>query len=120
MGEWFAADERDPHRAEIADLFDPKLQVFQLGMWLRVIVFDAIGAIEIALGGKIETALQRLAIEEPLARFEQVVAGKFAADSIKQVHGCWTGSEFTGGAACCHAELLRARAANPAIASPLG
>ena len=56
-------------------------------MRLRVIVFGAIGAIEVALVGEIETALQRLAIEEALAGFEQVIAGKFPADFIEQIHG---------------------------------
>src|SRR2546430_7671277 len=32
MHERFAADERDPHRPQIADFFDPNLQVLELRM----------------------------------------------------------------------------------------
>src|ERR1700731_550320 len=65
----------------------PQLEVLELRMRLRVIVFGAVGAIEIALVGEVEAALQRLAIEQAFAGFEQVIAGKFAADFIEQVHG---------------------------------
>ena len=86
MEKRFAADERDPHRAEIADFADPNFEVLELRMRLRVIVLSAIGAIEIAFIGEVEAALQRLPVEKALAGFEQVVAGKFAADFIEQVH----------------------------------
>src|SRR6059058_3491435 len=86
MEQRLAADERDPHRAEIADLADPKLEVLELRVRFRVIVLGAIGAIEVALVGEIEAALQRLPVEQAFAGFEQVVAGKFAADFIEQVH----------------------------------
>ena len=51
-------------------------------MRLDVVVFRAIGAVEIAAIGQIEAALERLAVEDALAGFEQVIAGKFAADFI--------------------------------------
>jgi hypothetical protein len=87
MHERFAAHERDSHRPQIADFFDPKLEVFQLRMGPRVIVFGAIRAIEVAPISQVQAALERLAIEEPLARFEQIIAGKFPTDFIEQVHG---------------------------------
>ncbi len=87
MQQRLAAHERDSHRPEIADFADPKLEVLELRMRLRVIVFRAVGAIEIALIGQVEAALERLAIEDALAGFEQVIAGEFAADFIEQVHG---------------------------------
>ena len=86
MQQRLAADESDSHRPEIADFSDPKLEVLELRMRLRVIVFRAVGAIEVALIGQVEAALKRLAVENALAGFEQVVAGKFAADFIEQVH----------------------------------
>src|SRR5205085_4386252 len=80
------------HGAEIADFADPKLQILELRMRLRVIVLGAIGAIEVALVGEVEAALQRLPVEKAFAGFEQVVAGKFAADFIEQVHEVADGS----------------------------
>ena len=93
MEQRFATDERYAHRAEIANLSDPELEIFELGMRLGVIVLGAIGAIEIALVGQVKTALEWLAIEQPLAGFKNVVSGKFAADLIEQIHGvrgAWT------------------------------
>ena len=84
--ERLAADQSNSHRSKIADFADPELEVFELWMRLRVIVFRAVGAIEVALIGQIETALERLAIENALSGFEQVIPGKFAADLIEQVH----------------------------------
>lgn len=51
-----------------------------------VIVFSAIGTIEIATIRDVQTALQRSAVEQPLTRFQNVVAGKFAADFTKKLH----------------------------------
>ena len=56
-------------------------------MRLRVVVFRAVRAIEIALIGQVKAALERLAVENALTGFEQVIAGEFAADFIEQVHG---------------------------------
>ena len=55
-------------------------------MRTAVIVFGAIGAIEVATIRNVETALQRFAIEDALPGFEQVVAGKFAADFTEKLH----------------------------------
>ena len=55
-------------------------------MRLRVIVFGAIGAIEVALIGQVNTALQRFAVEKTLTGFEKVIAGKFAADLLYSLH----------------------------------
>ena len=55
-------------------------------MRLRVIVFRAVGTIEIAFVGEVKTTLKRLAVEKPFPGFEKIVAGKFAADFIEQVH----------------------------------
>jgi hypothetical protein len=51
-----------------------------------IVVFSAISAIEIALVRYIKAALQRLAITETLSRFQDVVAGKFAADFTEELH----------------------------------
>src|SRR2546423_4202031 len=87
MHERLAAHERDPHRAEIADFFDPKLEVFQLRMWPRVVVFGAIRAVEVAAIREVDAALKRLPVVEPLRRFEQIKAGKFPTDFIEHIHG---------------------------------
>src|SRR6185436_15389262 len=86
MHQRLASDERDSHCAEVADFADPKFQVRQLRMRPTVVVFRAIGAIEIAAIGQIKTALERLAIEEALAGLEDVITGKLAADVLKQCH----------------------------------
>lgn len=51
-----------------------------------VVVLGAIATIEIATIRDVKAALQRFTIEEALARFEDVVAGKFAADFIQKLH----------------------------------
>jgi len=51
-----------------------------------VIVFSAIGTIEIATVRDVKTALERFAVEETLARLQNVVAGEFTADSAKKLH----------------------------------
>ena len=65
-----ATDQGDAHRSEVADFADPKLEVFELRMRLRVIVLRAIGTIEVALIGQVEAALQRLSVENTLSRFK--------------------------------------------------
>jgi hypothetical protein len=52
MEQRFAADQSDSHRFEIADFANPRLQVLELRMRLRVIVLGAVGAIEIAFVGQ--------------------------------------------------------------------
>src|SRR5438270_1294380 len=91
MHERLAAHQRDPHRPEVADFFYPELEVFQLRMRPRVIVFGAIRAVEVAPVRQVDAALKRLAIEEPLARFEQIKAGKFPADFIEEIHAASCG-----------------------------
>ena len=51
-----------------------------------VVVLSAISTIQIATIRDIKAALQRFAIEETLTRFHNVVAGKFAADFVEELH----------------------------------
>ena len=51
-----------------------------------IVVFGAIGTIEIATVRDVKTALERFAVEETLARLQNVVAGEFTADSAKKLH----------------------------------
>ncbi len=56
-----------------------------------VVVLGAIGTIEIATIRDVKTALQRFAVEETLARFQNVIAGKFTADVFENLHAVWAG-----------------------------
>ncbi len=51
-----------------------------------IVVFGAISAIEVAPVRNIKATLQRSPVEEPLARFQNVIAGKFATDFVKELH----------------------------------
>jgi hypothetical protein len=51
-----------------------------------IVVFGAISAIEVAPVRNVQAALQRFAVFETLSRFQDVVAGKFAADFVEQLH----------------------------------
>jgi hypothetical protein len=51
-----------------------------------IVVFGAIGAIEVATIRHVKAALQRFAIEKTLTGFHNVVAGKFAADFVENLH----------------------------------
>jgi hypothetical protein len=51
-----------------------------------IVVFGAIGAIEVALVRHVKAALQRFAIEKTLTRFQNVIAGEFATDFIEKLH----------------------------------
>ena len=51
-----------------------------------VVVFRAISAIEVASVRHIKAALQRSAVFETLSRFQDVVAGEFAADFVEKLH----------------------------------
>jgi hypothetical protein len=51
-----------------------------------IVVLGAISAIEIAPVRYIKAALQRFAVTETLSRFQDVVAGKFAADFVQELH----------------------------------
>jgi hypothetical protein len=67
-------------------LSNPLLQVIDAWMRAAVIVFGAIGAVQIAAVGYIETALQRLPIEQALARLRDIIARKFASNFVEKVH----------------------------------
>ena len=54
-----------------------------------VIVLGAIGTIEIATIRDVKTALQGFAIEQTLTRFQNVIAGKFAANVLDNLHAVW-------------------------------
>ncbi len=56
-----------------------------------VVVLGAIGTIEITTIRYVKTALQRFAVEEALARFQNVIAGKFAADFVEKLHAMMKG-----------------------------
>ena len=51
-----------------------------------VVVFGAIGAIEIAAVRDVKAALQRSAVEQTLTGFQNVIAGKFAAYFTEKLH----------------------------------
>ena len=51
-----------------------------------VVVLGAIGTIEITAICHVKAALQRFAVDEALARFQNVIAGKFAADFVQKLH----------------------------------
>jgi hypothetical protein len=51
-----------------------------------VIVLSAIGTIEITTIRDIKAALERFTVEEALSRFQNVIAGKFAADFVEKLH----------------------------------
>ena len=51
-----------------------------------VVVLSAIGTIEITAVRYVKAALQRLAVEKTLTRLQNVIAGKFAADFVENLH----------------------------------
>ena len=51
-----------------------------------VVVFGAISTIEITTIRHVKTALQRFPVDEALAGFQNVIAGKFAADFVQELH----------------------------------
>ena len=51
-----------------------------------VVVFGAIGTVEIATICDVQTALQRFAVEQTPTRFQNVIAVKFAADFVQELH----------------------------------
>jgi len=51
-----------------------------------VVVLSAIGTTEITTIRDIKAALQGFAIEKTLTRFQNVIAGKFAADFVQELH----------------------------------
>jgi hypothetical protein len=51
-----------------------------------IVVLGAIGTIEITTIRYVKTALQRFAVEQALARFQNVIAGKFTPDFVQKLH----------------------------------
>jgi hypothetical protein len=51
-----------------------------------VVVLGAIGTIEITTIRHVKTALQWFAVDEALARFQNIIAGEFAADFVQKLH----------------------------------
>ena len=51
-----------------------------------VVVLGAIGTIEITTIRDVKTALQRFAVDEALTRFQNIIAGKFSADFVEELH----------------------------------
>ena len=51
-----------------------------------VVVIGVIGTIEIATVRHVKTALQRFPVDEALAGFQNVIAGKFATDFVEELH----------------------------------
>ena len=51
-----------------------------------VVVLGAIGTIEVTAIRHVKTALQRFTVDEALTRFQNVIAGKFAADFVQKLH----------------------------------
>jgi hypothetical protein len=51
-----------------------------------VVILGAISAVEVATIRHVQTALQRFAVDEALAGFQNVIAGKFAADFVEELH----------------------------------
>ena len=86
MRERLTAYESNAHSAKLANLPNPFFQIVEGGMRPAVVVLRAIGTIEIAMIRDIKTALQRFAIEQTLARFQNIVAGKFTADVFQNLH----------------------------------
>jgi hypothetical protein len=86
MHEWFAADESDPHGAKLTNFPYPFFQIVEARVRPAVVVLGAISTIEIATISHVQTALQRFPVEQTLTRFEDVIAGKFAADFTEKLH----------------------------------
>src|SRR5438034_1142775 len=83
------ADESDPHGAKLANFPYPFFQIVEARMRPAVVVLGAIAAIEIATVRDVKTALQGFAVEETLTRFQNVIAGKFAANVFDDLHPVW-------------------------------
>src|SRR5882724_6591347 len=86
MHKRLAADQSDPHRAKLTNFPYPFFQIVEARMRPAVVVLGAIGTIEITAIGHVKTALQRFAVDEALARFQNVIARKFAADFVEKLH----------------------------------
>jgi hypothetical protein len=86
MHERLAADESNAHGAKVANFPYPFFQIVEARVRPAIVVFGAIGAIEIATICDVQAALQGFSVEETPTRFQNVIAGKFTADSIEELH----------------------------------
>src|SRR5438067_11386430 len=86
MPERLAADASDAHGAKLANFPYPFFQIVEARMRPAIVVFGAIGTVEIATVRDVKTALQRFPVEQTLTRFQNVVAGEFTADFSKKLH----------------------------------
>src|SRR5260370_5743853 len=89
MQERLAADESDPDGAKVANFPYPFFQIVEARVRPAVVIFGAIGTIEIATIRDVKTALQRFTVDEALGRFQNVIAGKFAANVSDNLHAVW-------------------------------
>ena len=79
------------HGAKLANFPYPFFQIVDARVRSAVVVLGAIGTIEIATIRHVQTALQRLAVEQTLTRFQDFIAGKFTADSTEELHAMLNG-----------------------------
>src|SRR5207248_10915797 len=97
MHERLAADQSDAHGAKFPNFPNPFLQIVEAGMRPAVVVLGAIGTIEIATIRDVKTALEGFSVEETLTRFQNVIAGKFAANVVEELHAVWAGQTLSVG-----------------------
>src|SRR5436190_17895040 len=69
MHERLAADESDAHGAKLANFPYPFFQIVEARMRPAIVVFGAIGTVEIPTVRDVKTALQRFAVGQTLTRF---------------------------------------------------
>src|SRR5213075_708157 len=91
MHERLAADESDPHGAQLTNFPYPFFQIVEARMRPAVVVLGAIGTIEITTIRDVKTALQRLTVDQALTRFQNIITGKFTADFAKKLHAMMKG-----------------------------
>src|SRR6266480_5586365 len=89
MHQRLTADQSNAHGAKLTNFPNPFFQIVEARMRPAVVVLGAIGTIEIATVRDVKTALQGFAVEETLTRFQNVIAGKFAANIFDNLHGVW-------------------------------
>ena len=86
MHKRLAADKSDPHGAKLTNFPNPFFQIVEARIRPAVVLLGAIGTIEIATVRDVKTALQRFAVEQTLARFQNIIAGKFTAGVFQSLH----------------------------------
>jgi len=67
MKQRLTPDERDPHRAQVADFANPEFEIFEGRMRAAIVVFCAIAAVEIAPVRNVKAALEWFPVEQTLA-----------------------------------------------------